>query len=133
MYQQKSRPDRRSARRWHVMWPGSLTIEGREYPCTILDLSEFGARIEAHGVQYAPFLATLKSERFGALECRVQWARGIGAGLRFQADAAEVLQVLQPVVPGLARRQKTAAPPPPEVRRSFGRIVRNNARTAFRG
>jgi hypothetical protein len=132
MYQQKSRPDRRGVRRWHVMWPATLSIEGRTYPCTILDLSQHGARIEAHGVQFGPSLATLHSDLFGPLECRIQWARGFGAGVRFQAAPADVLRVLQPIVPGLGRREKVAVPQP-EVHRSFGRIVRDKARQIVRG
>jgi hypothetical protein len=107
------------------MWPGTLTIEGQAYACTILDLSESGARIEARGVQFGPSLAKLESERFGCLEARIQWARGAEAGLHFEAESAAVLERLKPVVPGMGRREKTlAAQPPVLARRSFGRLVR---------
>ena len=128
MYPQKVRPDRRSARRWNVMWPATLTIEGRSYACTILDLSESGARIEARGVLFGPSLAKLECERFGCLEARIQWARGAEAGLRFEAEPAAIVQRLKPVVPGMGRREKAlAAQPPVLAQRSFGRLVRAKA------
>lgn len=134
MYPQKLRPDRRSARRWNVMWPATLTIEGQEFPCTILDLSESGARIEARGVHYGPSLAKLQSERFGCLEARVQWARGAEAGLHFESEPATVLERLKPVVPGMGRREKVpAAPAAPQAvapQRSFGRLIRAKAHVA---
>ena len=120
------RHERRDARRWVVMWPATLTIEGRDYPCTIRDISESGARIEARGVQFGPSLAELQSERFGCLEARIQWARGAEAGLRFEASAEDVVGILRPLVPGMARREKVVATPPPAGnRRSFGRLIRN--------
>jgi hypothetical protein len=122
----KPRPDRRSVRRWNVMWPATLTIEGRDHPCTILDLSEFGARIEARGVQFGPSLAELHAERFGCLAARIQWARGAEAGLRFEAAPEEAMRVLRSLVPGLGRRAKVPeAPEPVAARRSFARLVRD--------
>ncbi len=125
MHNEKSRPDRRCVRRWNVMWPAILVIEGHEYPCTIMDLSEFGARIEVKGLHHEPSLATLQSERFGHLEGCVQWARGVEAGLRFAAAPEAVMQLLKPVVPGMGRREKAVPTPPPvPQRRSIGRIIR---------
>lgn len=125
MSYEKLRPDRRCVRRWNVMWPAKLVIDEHEYPCTIMDLSEFGARIEVRGLQHEPFVATLQSERFGHLECRVQWARGAEAGLRFEATREAIMQLLKPIVPGLGRREKVAdAPPPVPQRRSLGRMIR---------
>lgn len=122
----KPRPDRRSARRWHVMWPATLAIEGRDYPCTILDLSEFGARIVARGIQFGPSLAELQAECFGCLVARVQWARGTEAGLRFEAAAEDAMSILSPLVPGLGRRAKARVRPEPIVaRRSFACLVRD--------
>jgi len=131
MYPQKLRPDRRSARRWNVMWPATLTIKGREFP--VHDPRSFGcgARIEARGVHYGPSLAKLRSERFGCLEARIQWARGAEAGLRFEIEPASVLERLKPVVPGMGRREKVSpvsvAPPATIAQRSFGRLVRAKA------
>lgn len=103
-YFPKPRPDRRRVRRWNVLWPATLKVAGRDYACTIMDLSELGARIEAHGIRYEPIRAELNSQRFGSLAGYVRWAQGGHAGLQFEAAAEAVLQVLKPVVPGLGRR-----------------------------
>lgn len=123
-YYPKPRPDRRCVRRWNVLWPASVTIEGRDYPCTILDLSEFGARIEAHGVPFGPVLATLQSERFGSLDGRIHWSRGVRAGLSFVATPEAVMQLLKPLVPGLGRRTNEIEPPVAKPQRSFRQILR---------
>ncbi len=107
-YFPKPRPDRRRVRRWNVLWPATLKIAGRDYRCTIMDLSELGARVEAPGIQYAPMRAEVNSEQFGSLAGHFRWARGGHAGLQFEAAAEAVLQVLKPVVPGLGRRERTA-------------------------
>lgn len=108
-YFPKSRPDRRRVRRWNVLWPATLKIAGRDYLCTIMDLSELGARVEALGIQYAPMRAELNSDQFGSLAGYFRWARGAHAGLQFEAAAEAVLQVLKPVVPGLGRRERAAS------------------------
>jgi hypothetical protein len=112
-YCPKPRPDRRSVRRWNVLWPATLKIEGRDYPCTIMDLSELGARVEAPGIQFEPMRAELNSEQFGALAGYFRWALGGRAGLQFEAAAEAVMQVLKPVVPGLGRRDGTVVMPSP--------------------
>jgi hypothetical protein len=112
MYYEKARPDRRRARRWNVIWPAKLFVDEQEYSCTILDLSEYGARIESHARLSGPSLAKLASDRFGCLEGRVRWTRGRGAGLRFEAPPEDVLQLLKRVVPGLGRREQADADPP---------------------
>ena len=106
MYPQKLRLDRRGARRWSVRLPATLTIEGHEFPCTILNLSDTAARIEARGVQFGPSLATLKSDRFGCIEARVRWARGTEAGLCFETNPDAVGERLKPILPGMSRREK---------------------------
>jgi hypothetical protein len=125
------RPDRRRVRRWNVMWPATLTIEGHEYRCTIMDLSEFGARIEVRGLQHGSSSAKLHSERFGHLDGRLQWARGAEAGLRFEAAPEAVMLLLKPIVPGMGRRDKALHTPPPVPQRRFlGRIIREKASLA---
>ena len=109
-YFPKPRPDRRRVRRWNVLWPATVTIEGRDYPCTIRDLSEFGARIEALGVRYGPVLANLQSANFGSLEGLILWARGADAGLQFEMAPEAVMRLLKPIVPGLGRREIVPLP-----------------------
>ena len=133
MYYEKSRPDRRCARRWNVMWPATLVVDDQEFDCTILDLSEHGARIESRARLSGPSLAKLESDRFGSLEGRVRWTRGRGAGLRFEALPETVLRQLKPVVPGLGRRTQSSVEPasapgaPGPRRRLFGRRLRERA------
>ena len=132
MYYEKSRPDRRYARRWNVMWPATLVVEDQEFSCTILDLSEHGARIESNARLSGPALAKLESDRFGSLEGRVRWTRGRGAGLRFEVDPEAVMDLLKPIVPGLGRREQAALDPEPPAlptpsrpRPVFGRLLRS--------
>lgn len=125
-YFPKPRPDRRRVRRWNVLWPATLKIAGRDYRCTIMDLSELGARVEAPGIRYAPMRAELNSDQFGSLAGHFRWARGAHAGLQFEAAAEAVLQVLKPVVPGLGRRERAAPMQPPSadnpISRSLARL-----------
>ncbi len=111
-YFPKPRPDRRRVRRWNVLWPATLKIAGRDYACTIMDLSELGARVEAPGIRYEPIRAELNSQQFGSLAGYFRWAVGDRAGLQFEAAAEAVLQVLKPVVPGLGRRENPILPTP---------------------
>lgn len=106
-------------RRWNVVWPASLVAGGREYPCTILDLSRTGARIEGNGLPKAEGPTMLRCEHFGALEAHVKWVRGTKAGLRFERMSADVMEILQRVVPGIGRSE--AAPKSQPERASFGR------------
>ena len=108
-YYPKPRPDRRRVRRWNVLWPATLKIAGRAYRCTIMDLSELGARVDAPGLHYESMRAELNSDQFGSLAGYFRWARGAHAGLQFEAAAEAVLQVLKPVVPGLGRRGAAVA------------------------
>jgi hypothetical protein len=129
-YCPKPRPDRRSVRRWNVLWPATLKIAGRDYPCTIMDLSELGARVEAPGIQFEPMRAELNAEQFGALAGHFRWAQGGRAGLQFEAAAEAVMQVLKPVVPGLGRRDGTVVTPSPAAEKPrSGRLAR--LRNAF--
>jgi hypothetical protein len=120
---QHDRPGRRARRRWNVLWPATLVYEHNEYPCTITDISEMGARIETFGADVGPSLIVLRCDRFGSLEGRVQWRRGAKAGIRFYQPASEVQRRLKHLVPGLGRKEEPAAPrsaQPP--RKHFGRL-----------
>ncbi len=115
-----ARANRRfGGRRWNVMWPATLEIEGRALPCTILDLSRTGARVEGLGLRDTKAVAKLQCEQFGTLEVSVKWARGTKAGLRFARPSAEIMEILQKVVPGIGRRE--APPVVPAHRAQFGR------------
>lgn len=114
-----TRANRRfGGRRWNVVWPAIIAIEGQTFPCTILDLSHTGARIEGHGLRPASSVTTLECDKFGALAARVKWVRDGKAGLRFERPSAEIMEKLRNVVPGMGRRE---APPVQPSRASFGR------------
>mgnify|MGYP001161526678 CR=1 FL=1 len=106
-------------RRWNVVWPATYTVEGQTVACTILDLSRTGARIEGAGLRPFDAVLTLRCEHFGALDARVMWVRGGKAGLRFEHPQAEVVELLQKVVPGIGRREAAPAAQPQRAR--FGR------------
>src|SRR5688572_3258368 len=103
------RPSRRDGRRWNVMWPATLVMEGRTFPCTILDLSHSGARLGGYGQGGAGATVQLQCEQFGSLGATLQWVRGGGAGLLFHKSPAEIVQILRDVVPGMGRHELPAA------------------------
>lgn len=113
-----SRSNRRNGRRWNVQWPAVLVVEGAGYACTILDLSHSGARLDAYGLRFKPTKCTLKCEQFGQLEARLKWVRDGRAGIRFEHTAAEVIEILKHVVPGMGRRDV----PVRQRRATFGRL-----------
>jgi hypothetical protein len=114
------RPNRRNGRRWNVMWPATIVVEGRTYPCTILDLSRSGARLEGYGLCYARSTVQLHCEQFGSLGAKLQWVRGQGAGIRFEKSPAEIIEILRHVVPGMGRNEMPRATRPQ--RAKFGRL-----------
>jgi hypothetical protein len=114
-----ARANRRyGGRRWNVVWPASIAIEGQTLACTILDLSSTGARIEGYGLRPVSSVAVLECEKFGTLTARVKWVRGGKAGLRFDRPSGEIMEKLRSVVPGMGRRE---APRVSSSRANFGR------------
>jgi hypothetical protein len=70
-----------------VRQPGSLVLEGSfaARPCTVLDLSDSGAKIEAGDIGAAPArlrLALSRDVRTGR-PCEVVWQRGKTFGVKF--------------------------------------------------
>jgi len=115
-----SRADRRYSRRWNVFWPATLAVDGQRYGCTILDLSQSGARIDAYGLHAQMSRATLECEHFGSLEVRMAWVNGRKGGLRFAQSPGEIVAILKRVVPGMGRRE--IARPARPARTTFGRL-----------
>jgi hypothetical protein len=120
---QAERANRRRCRRWNVIWPAVVSHGDRQYPCTILDISERGARVEGLAGSLPKAAVKLQCERFGSLEGWLIWTRGKVAGIGFAAAPAEIVRVLKPVVPGLDRRDLAALAPAPRTppRPAFGR------------
>ena len=117
---------RRSVRRWNIMWAGVLVHADNEYPCTVLDISELGAKVEVAKVPVRPSHVKLRCQQFGTLEGWLLWSRGEKAGIRFSSPPPEVFDRLKTAVPGLGRKKR--AQPLAAVssfqRRSFGRLPR---------
>lgn len=117
------RPSRRRTRRWNVMWPAVVTHGDRQFPCTILDISELGARLESLSGPLPKAAMTLQCDRFGSLDGRLLWTRGKTAGLKFDMCPTEVAKMLKPMVPGLDRRDRVVrlAAAKPAAKPLFGR------------
>ena len=103
------------------MWQATLVPQQKEYPCTILDVSEMGARIDARDVELCPSLVTIRCERFGALNGWLLWSRGGKAGIRIEQSADEVFQLFNEVDPRLGRKHLSDAPTVPRVHRQHFR------------
>ena len=103
-----ARANWRRSRRWHVMWPALIVGGDERFPCTILDISESGARVESIWGPLPKLPLKLQCERFGTLNGRLSWARGKTAGLCFDLSPAEVVKLLKPLVPGLDRKDRFA-------------------------
>ena len=115
--------NRRRTRRCNIMWPATIVQGKATWVCTILDVSQMGAKIEAPGAKMSRGGFSLQCERFGELQGSVIWASGEMAGLRFSLPPTEIMKLLSPHVPGLGRREFTAPPRDPSVP-LFGRKVR---------
>jgi hypothetical protein len=110
------------------LWPATLVHQDCEYPCTVLDVSELGARVETKSVEFRPARVVLRSERFGSLEGWLLWSRNGQAGIRFDRPADEVHQLLKPLVPGMDRKKMTGPTKSPrQPRQHFGRLPRTTA------
>lgn len=100
-----ARPNWRRSRRWSIMWPATVVApDGYQYQCTILDISEWGARVESEFSPVPIMKMKLQCYRFGSISGNVVWTRGKTAGIRFDVAPAEVAAVLKSIVPGLDRR-----------------------------
>lgn len=101
------------------MWPAVVSCDARQFPCTLLDISERGARVESLTVELPRSSIKLQCEHFGILEGWVIWTKGKVAGIGFKAAPAEIARFLKPVVPGLDRQDRAAQLPPLKAPRQF--------------
>ena len=118
-----ARANWRRSRRWHVMWPAIVIGGNKRFPCTILDISESGARLESIWGPLPKLPLTLQCDRFGTLNGRLLWARGKNSGFSFDSLPAAVAKLLKPLVPGFDRKDRFAhlAAVKTAPRRSFGK------------
>jgi hypothetical protein len=110
------------------MWPAILVHAEKEYPCTLVDVSELGARIESGEGSFTPSYVTLKCDRFGSIDGWLLWSKRNKAGISFDRTPAEVHRLLSPIVPGLDRkRMPPSSPRCPNRPGAFGRLPRRAA------
>ena len=93
--------NRRHKKRWAVTWPARLIQGPCEWPCTILNISDRGAKLEINGEIAPGAPVVLSCKKFGHLHGYLKWRRGVRAGVAFEASPAEVAAVLEPALPGI--------------------------------
>ena len=116
--------NRRRMRRSNIMWPAALSDGTQNLPCTIVDVSDKGARLEMPYPVAARARVTIQCAQFGSLDGVVMWRRGSAVGVRFNLAGDEILRILAPLVPGIGRRVPAIPAPdttPPPAREAFGR------------
>ena len=72
-----------SGRRWKADWPAHLEWAERREPCTILDISGWGARVRATVLPEISDHVRLVIENVCDVEAEIAWRRDGDAGLRF--------------------------------------------------
>ncbi|KAF0134875.1 MAG: hypothetical protein FD152_1406 [Xanthobacteraceae bacterium] len=79
--------DRRSGRRQDLRYAARIETltDGTEIPCTLLDVSQTGARLVAKDPEQVPdeFLLRLAVGRQALRHCAVVWRAGANVGVRF--------------------------------------------------
>jgi hypothetical protein len=79
--------DRRSGRRQDLRYAARIEslVDGAEFPCTLIDISQTGARLAMRDPAAAPdeFLLRLALGRQALRHCAVVWRDGSSLGVRF--------------------------------------------------
>jgi hypothetical protein len=81
LFGRKTRPTRRRTNQ-----PAWITVDGgfATRPCTVIDISEGGARLRVEDPQFVKPLFQLKLERSGpGRACKVAWKKGEVIGIEF--------------------------------------------------
>ncbi len=82
-----SSEDRRSGRRQDLRYAARIEslADGAEFPCTLIDISQTGARLATRDVSAIPdeFLLRLALGRQALRHCAVVWRDGSSLGVRF--------------------------------------------------
>lgn len=90
-----SSKDRRGGRRQDLRYAARIErlADGAEIPCTLLDVSQTGARLMAREPEGVPdeFLLRLAVGRQALRRCAVVWRDGASMGVRFIVEADEGL------------------------------------------
>ena len=81
------RSTRRSVERFETAQPGSVTVGGRRYTCTVRNLSEAGSLISGNFEAEAGDMMELDVAWVGALPGRIAWRDGDAFGVVFTGQA----------------------------------------------
>jgi hypothetical protein len=109
----------RRTKRMAIHWPTTLLQGDRRRPCTIVDVSRSGARIQLTEPLAAHSRITLLDDRVGSLEAAVKWCRGDLCGVEFLQPAPEVAAKLRAVLGALEEMETRHVPRRPQAQ--FGR------------
>jgi hypothetical protein len=110
----------RRTKRMAIYWPTTLVDGDRRCPCTIVDVSRSGARIQLTEPVKANSRITLLDDRVGQLEALVKWCRGDMCGVEFLQPTPEVSTKLRAVLAAL-EEVATGSAGPQRQRPQFGR------------
>ena len=110
----------RRAKRMAINWPTTLVDGDRRCPCTIVDVSRSGARIQLTEPLRADSRITLLDDRVGQLEAMVKWCRGDMCGVEFLQLPPDGAMKLRGVISALEEAAAGGAPPQ-RPRPQFGR------------
>jgi hypothetical protein len=70
-------------RRWKTKWPGEIDSSGGRVPCTVTDISSWGAQVSLEAVPGAEERVTINLDCIGAIPARVVWRRANVLGVQF--------------------------------------------------
>jgi hypothetical protein len=109
------RANRRRAKRVVVAWP-ALVIQGQcRWSCTILNISERGAKLDISGTLATDSTMILSSPRFGDLAARLKWRKARHAGLEFLEGVTEVRSALKGLLPSMENQAPQWEAPAPSM------------------
>jgi hypothetical protein len=70
-------------RRWKANWPAELKVDDRCVPCTVLDISSWGAQMEMDVAPEENSRVSLVIDTVGAITGAVVWRRDRRIGMQF--------------------------------------------------
>lgn len=96
-------------RRWRrvvVNWPAVLIRGDMRGGCTIVDISNGGAKVQAANSFGSDGEISLVGPSFGVIEGQIIWRKGEYVGLRFSQAPYQIQQRLEPLLAGSRPRKE---------------------------
>ena len=115
----------RRAKRITVNWPAILMEGGKRSVCTILNISNSGAKLRTDSAAARGSGVGLLSDRFGGLDATVTWCKGDAVGIRFNDPPERVAAKLRPLLGDVEKREVRGKVSPAQ----FGRRTHHGRRT----